>query len=130
MAETMNVNTETVKNETPRPGTKDALKAENEALKAELEAMKAQQAKVDDTESKTEAEAPAVVEAPKEKMVKIRIPRTKADQEDVFVSVNLRTWLIKRGVEVEVPECVAEVLRHQEEMMEEIMLFEEKAQHK
>ena len=66
----------------------------------------------------------------KEKMVKVRIPRTKADQEDVFVSVNLRTWLIKRGVEVEVPECVAEVLRHQEEMMEEIMLFEEKAQHK
>ena len=64
----------------------------------------------------------------KEKMVKIRIPRTKADQEDVFVSVNLRTWLIKRGVEVEVPECVAEVLRHQEEMLEEIMLFEAKAQ--
>ena len=67
-------------------------------------------------------------EAPKEKLVKIRIPRTKADQEDVFVSVNLRTWQIKRGVEVEVPECVAEVLRHQEEMLEEIMLFEAKAQ--
>ena len=64
----------------------------------------------------------------KQKMVKIRIPRTKADQEDVFVSVNLRTWLIKRGVEVEVPECVAEVLRHQEEMLEEIMVFEAKAQ--
>jgi hypothetical protein len=59
----------------------------------------------------------------KEKMVKIRIPRTKKDEEDVFVSVNLRTWLIKRGVEVEVPECVAEVLRHQEEMLEEIMIF-------
>lgn len=64
-------------------------------------------------------------EAPKEKMVKIRIPRTKADQEDVFVSVNLRTWAIKRGVEVEVPECVAEVLMHQEEMLENIMLFDE-----
>ena len=61
----------------------------------------------------------------KQKMVKIRIPRTKADQEDVFVSVNMRTWLIKRGVEVEVPECVAEVLRHSEEMMENIMLFDE-----
>lgn len=67
-------------------------------------------------------------EAPK--MVKVRIPRTKADQEDVFVSVNLRTYLIKRGVEVEVPDFVAEVLRHQEEMLEEILLFEEKAQHK
>ena len=69
-------------------------------------------------------------ETPKEKMVKIRIPRTKADQEDVFVSVNLRTYLIKRGVDVEVPESVWEVLRHQEEMLEEIMLFEAKAQHK
>lgn len=64
-------------------------------------------------------------ETPKEKMVKIRIPRTKADQEDVFVSVNLNTYAIKRGVEVEVPESVAEVLRHQEEMLENIMLFDE-----
>ena len=69
-------------------------------------------------------------EAPQEKMVKIRIPRSKADQEDVFVSVNLRTWAIKRGVEVEVPECVAEVLRHQEEMLENIMIFEDAAQKK
>ena len=61
----------------------------------------------------------------KQKMVKVRILRTKADQEDVFVSVNLRTYIIKRGVEVEVPEFVAEVLRHQEEMLEEIMLFEQ-----
>lgn len=57
------------------------------------------------------------------KMVKIRIPRTKADQEDVFVSVNMETFLIKRGVEVEVPDYVAEVLRHQEEMLESIMIF-------
>ena len=68
------------------------------------------------------------MEAVKEKLVKIRIPRTKADQEDVPVWVNNRSWLIKRGVEVEVPECVAEVLRHQEEMLEEIMLFEEQNQ--
>lgn len=64
-------------------------------------------------------------EAPKEKLVKIRLPRVSAKQEDVPVWVNERSWLIKRGVEVEVPECVAEVLRHQEEMMETIMLFEE-----
>jgi hypothetical protein len=69
-------------------------------------------------------------EAPTEKLVKIRIPRTKADQEDVPVWVNERSWLIKRGVEVEVPECVAEVLRHQEEMLENIMLFEDAAQNK
>ena len=64
------------------------------------------------------------------KMVKIRIPRTKSDQEDVFVSVNMETFLIKRGVEVEVPDYVAEVLRHQEEALEEIMLFNEAKEYK
>ena len=63
--------------------------------------------------------------APKQKMVKIRIPRTKKDEEDVFVSVNNYTCIIKRGVEVEVPDYVAEVLRHQEEMLEQILLFDE-----
>lgn len=57
------------------------------------------------------------------KMVKIKIPRTKVDEEDVFVSVNMETFLIKRGVEVEVPDYVAEVLLHQEEQLEKIMLF-------
>lgn len=71
------------------------------------------------------AETVKKTEAPKEKMVTIKIPRVSAKQEDVFVSVNERTWIVKRGVEVEVPECVAEVLRHQEEMLEVIMLFEE-----
>ena len=64
------------------------------------------------------------------KMVKVRIPRTKKDEEDVFVSVNLRTYIIKRGVEVEVPDFVAEVLRHQEEMLEEIMIFDDAVQNK
>lgn len=50
-----------------------------------------------------------------EKLVKIRIPRTRDEKDDVFVSVNERTWLIKRGEEVEVPECVAEVIRHHED---------------
>ena len=62
------------------------------------------------------------------KMVKIKIPRKKANQEDVFVSVNMETFLIKRGVEVEIPDYVYEVLQHQEEMVEKIMLFnDEKA---
>jgi hypothetical protein len=69
-------------------------------------------------------------EAPKEKMVKIRLPRTKAEQADEFVSINLRTWQIQRGVEVEVPECVAAALRDQEAMLEELMLFEEQTQRK
>ena len=63
----------------------------------------------------------------KEKLVKIRIPKTKEQTDDVFVSVNSRTWLIQRGVEVEVPACVAEVLMHQQEMLEQAMAYEEEA---
>lgn len=61
----------------------------------------------------------------REKMVTIRLPITKGEQGDVFVSVNNRTWLIQRGVNVKVPACVAEVLKHQEEMQEQIILFEQ-----
>ena len=64
------------------------------------------------------------------KMVKIKLPKTKELKDDVFVSVNFRTYQIQRGVEVEVPDFVAEVLRHQEEMLEEIMLFEDAVQNK
>jgi hypothetical protein len=71
------------------------------------------------------AEIENVTKTPKRKMVKIKIPRTKSDQEDVFVSVNMETFIIKRGVEVEVPDYVAEVLQHQEEQLENIMLFNE-----
>lgn len=70
-----------------------------------------------------------VKDAPTEKMVKVRIPRTSKSQEDVFVSVNMKTYLIKRGVDVDVPESVAEVLRHQEEALEAIMDFEESVKH-
>ena len=70
---------------------------------------------------------PETVAEEKEKTVKVRIPKTKEQQDDVFVSVNNRTWLIQRGVEVEVPECVAEVLLHQQEMLEKAMAFQEEA---
>lgn len=56
--------------------------------------------------------------------VKIKLPRERREQEDVFVGVNERTWLIKRGVEVEVPACVAEVLMNRENMLESIMAFQ------
>ena len=65
----------------------------------------------------------------KEEMVKIKIPRNRKDEEDVFVSVNERTWLIKRGEYVEVPLCVKEVLDHQEIMLDEAYDFDSKAQH-
>jgi hypothetical protein len=59
------------------------------------------------------------------KTVTVRIPRTSPRQEDVFVSVNNYTCLVKRGVDVQVPDFVAEVLLHQEAMMETIARFEE-----
>ena len=68
--------------------------------------------------------------AEKKNTVKVRLPKIRADQEDVFVSVNDYTCIVKRGVEVEVPDYVAEVLRHQEEMLEQIMLFEDAVQKK
>ena len=57
------------------------------------------------------------------KKVKIKLPLTRAEKDDKYVAVNGKSYLIKRGVEVEVPDFVAEVLQHQEEMLENIMLF-------
>ena len=63
-----------------------------------------------------------------EKMVKIRLPRNRKEEDDMFVSVNERTWIIKRGVEVEVPECVAEVIHNSELMQEEAYEFDKASQ--
>lgn len=77
-------------------------------------------------EVQEEAQVQEMAAQPAVKMVKIRIPKTREEKSPVFVSVNDYTCLIQRGVEVEVPEAVAEVLRHQEEMLETIMSFEQK----
>lgn len=60
------------------------------------------------------------------KKVRIKLPKIKGEAEDVFVSVNNYTCVIKRGEEVEVPVFVKEVLDHQEQMLEAISLFESK----
>ena len=55
----------------------------------------------------------------KEKMVKILLPRGRKNEENfVIVSVNGRSWKIMRGVEVSVPEYVAEVLENGRMMAE------------
>lgn len=64
---------------------------------------------------------------PKEKKVKIKIPLTRTEKDDVFVGLNGRTFLIKRGEEVEVPEGVAEILRNREEVLMQAMEFEAQA---
>lgn len=78
--------------------------------------------------TETKKEVPVMPQ--QERKVKIKIPKTRKEQEDVFVSVNERTWLIKRGVEVEVPVCVAEVLQHAEEAREAAYEFETELQKK
>lgn len=62
-----------------------------------------------------------------EKKEKIKLPITRTDKNDKWCAVNGKTYLIKRGVEVEVPECVAEVLRHEEEMLSIGMAYEAEA---
>lgn len=80
---------------------------------------------------KKEKDTAAAVENPgAEKTVKIKIPITREEKDDVYVSVNDRTWLIQRGKEVEVPECVAEVLRHREEMLQYAFEFSESVANK
>ncbi len=62
-----------------------------------------------------------------QKKVKIKIPLTRTEKDDVYVGVNGKTYLIKRGVEVEVPENVAKVLSRKEKMLEIAMAYEDAA---
>lgn len=60
-----------------------------------------------------------------EKKVKIRLPLTRTEKDDVYVAVNGKSYLIKRGETVEVPDFVAEQIRHREEMLSISMAYEE-----
>ena len=70
-------------------------------------------------------EEPIVEEEPEEELITIRLPITRENQQDVFVRVNNRTWLIKRGETVRVPKCVVEVLNNSERGMLEAMRYQE-----
>lgn len=48
--------------------------------------------------------------------VHIKLPLIKGGADSVHVGVNGRFWQIKRGVPVDIPVAVYEVLQHQEEM--------------
>ena len=74
-----------------------------------------------------EEEAPEINEpkaVAEPETVTIRIPRTRKDEEDVVVWVNNRRFLIKRGVAVEVPKPVAEILEEQERNLEFAYAFD------
>jgi len=61
----------------------------------------------------------------KKKMVKIRLPRLEGQDavQEEFYSVNFKNYIIKRGVEVEVPEEIAEVIKNAEKARDEALNF-------
>ena len=64
----------------------------------------------EETTTTEEAAAPEEQKEPTEKIFLFKDDSTYKD--DLFVSVNGRNFQIQRGVEVEVPACVAEVIRN------------------
>jgi len=81
----------------------------------------------DQTQEQEQTEAPVVEqEAPKEKMITVRLPIIPGveKQEAVFVSVNDREWVVPRGIDMELPECAVEVLRHSEDMQIEAIRYQ------
>ena len=68
-----------------------------------------------ETEAPEAVESKGMVDYMKEK-VKIKLFKDNDKyKDDLFVSVNGRTFQIQRGVEVEVPKAVEEVIRRSEE---------------
>lgn len=64
----------------------------------------------EETTTTEEAAAPEEQKEPTEKIFLFK--DDSAYKDDLFVSVNGRNFQIQRGVEVEVPACVAEVIRN------------------
>ena len=61
------------------------------------------------------------------KMTKILLPRGRKNEENfVIVSVNGKSWKIMKGVEVEVPDYVAEVLDNGRKMADEARRYVER----
>lgn len=69
----------------------------------------------------TETEVVEAENTNTEKMVEVYIPKIKPDEEDEFVSVNMRTFIVKKGERVLVPECVAQQIEHKQKMRLEAM---------
>ena len=87
-------------NEAPKPGTKDALKAENEALKSELEAIKANM-------TQENFEKPPAV--PAEDRVDLFVEKGYAnDEPNLLIAVNGVNYVLPKGKTSKVPKFVAD----------------------
>lgn len=69
----------------------------------------------------------AVKEAVANNLVRFRIAKGSSDKErgDVFVAVNGKSYLIKRGVTVEMPKEVVEVLENASDQMDYAISYQE-----
>lgn len=76
---------------------------------------------VKETVENTAAET---VEESREKYVRIRLPLTRDQKEDMYVGLNGVGYLIKRGQEVDVPAGVAEIIQRSEEMLAQALEYE------
>lgn len=68
-----------------------------------------------------------MAELNKTKKVRIKLPLSRTEKDDVFVGLNGKTYLIKRGVEVEVPVGVKKILERREKMLSLAIEFEAQA---
>ena len=59
-----------------------------------------------------------------EEKVIIKLPLSRMEKDDVYVGLNGRSFLIKRGEEVEVPVGVAEILARREDMIARALEYE------
>ena len=55
---------------------------------------------------------------PNEETELVHLERYGTNHEDLFVCVNGKAYIVKRGVDVRVPAAVAEVIRHSRDEME------------
>ena len=99
--------------------TKSEFEKLFEKLKAEAKAELREEMSEGPVRSKQEEEMFKALEEEKKRLnepVKIRLFKDgNKYKDDVFVSVNDRTWQIQRGVDVTVPRIVAEVLQQSQE---------------
>lgn len=113
--------------------------AELEQLKAQLAEMEKQaadaEARAQEAEKKNadaEAQLKALADkeakkkaAAKAATVRIKLPLEKnGPKDDQQVFINGRQYIIKRGVEVDVPRGVAEILRNREKMLDVVTAFD------
>ena len=86
--------------------------------KTENQSVNLDVAEENETEITAESNAAGAPAVPEKKMVKRRLFKDNDKyQADVFVCVNGKAYTIKRGVDVEIPEEVAEVLDNADDQL-------------